>query len=177
MKTEELLDGGENKAVRSFLLMYGSGQHDIPKLRDHMELSGFDGYWPDWVANERGHLTKAGAQLWLRHLFSYENGESVPFGFITNMGQYCPNALGADVAAKERGWVPLFTHALPTPHKGAVPAGYKFLKDSTHAERSWPEDASHENGNYSNTCCHCGREFVGHKRRVVCKVCATEASK
>lgn len=37
----------------------------------------------------------------------------------------------------------------------------------------WPEDFSHENGNYQNKCCHCGVIFVGHKRRVVCKVCAT----
>jgi hypothetical protein len=60
----------------------------------------------------------------------------------------------------------------------AVPAGWKLLKDSTHAERSWPEDASHENGNYSCQCVDCGRMFGGHKRRAVCKVCAaSEAGK
>lgn len=53
----------------------------------------------------------------------------------------------------------------------AVPPGYKLLKNSTHAERSWPEDASHENGSYHCTCVNCGREFVGYKRRVVCRVC------
>lgn len=57
-----------------------------------------------------------------------------------------------------------------------APSGWKLLKDSTHDERSWPEDSSHENGNYSNSCCHCLRMFTGHKRRVVCKVCATEPS-
>lgn len=36
----------------------------------------------------------------------------------------------------------------------------------------WTEDASHENGNYSSRCCYCERTFVGHKRRVVCKLCA-----
>jgi len=36
----------------------------------------------------------------------------------------------------------------------------------------WPEDFAHENGNYDNKCCHCGRIFRGHKRRVTCKVCA-----
>lgn len=41
----------------------------------------------------------------------------------------------------------------------------------TDPERNWPEDAPHENGNYYCTCCHCGESFVGHKRRVVCKVC------
>lgn len=39
--------------------------------------------------------------------------------------------------------------------------------------RNFPEDASHENGNYSNTCYLCGREFTGHKRRITCKACET----
>jgi len=58
----------------------------------------------------------------------------------------------------------------------AVPEGWKLLKDTTHAERSWPEDSSHENGNYSNTCVHCLRGFVGHKRRPSCKMCAATPS-
>jgi len=58
----------------------------------------------------------------------------------------------------------------------AVPEGWKLLKDTTHAERSWPEDSSHENGNYSNICVHCLRGFVGHKRRPSCKVCAATPS-
>lgn len=35
----------------------------------------------------------------------------------------------------------------------------------------WPEDFSHENGNYNCICCYCDVMFVGHKRRVVCKQC------
>lgn len=38
--------------------------------------------------------------------------------------------------------------------------------------RDWPEDFSHENGNYSCQCCQCNQMFVGHKRRAVCKLCA-----
>lgn len=53
----------------------------------------------------------------------------------------------------------------------AQPAGFKLLKDTTYEERSWPEDAAHENGNYSCCCVICLRQFTGHKRRVVCKVC------
>lgn len=41
-------------------------------------------------------------------------------------------------------------------------------------KRNWPEDFSHENGMYENLCCLCKRSFLGHKRRVVCKSCATE---
>ena len=40
--------------------------------------------------------------------------------------------------------------------------------------RDWVEDFPHENGNYENKCCHCGHSFIGHKRRVVCKVCDNE---
>lgn len=36
----------------------------------------------------------------------------------------------------------------------------------------WVEDFDHENGNYWNLCCECERQFIGHKRRVVCKLCA-----
>jgi len=52
---------------------------------------------------------------------------------------------------------------------------YRWLRDTTQEERSWPEDAAHENGSYFNTCrTGCGRVFIGHKRRVTCKVCDTE---
>ncbi len=37
--------------------------------------------------------------------------------------------------------------------------------------KNWTEDFSHENGNYICTCCYCGGQFLGHKRRVVCNVC------
>lgn len=56
----------------------------------------------------------------------------------------------------------------------AIPEGYSLLKNSTHEQRSWPEDATHENGNYYCSCCVCGRQFTGHKRRVLCKVCNAE---
>jgi len=43
--------------------------------------------------------------------------------------------------------------------------------------RNWEEDYDHENGRYSNTCISCQEYFIGHKRRVTCKVCDTEAQK
>ena len=54
----------------------------------------------------------------------------------------------------------------------AVPEGYRLLKNSTHDERSWPGDSSHENGNYHCNCYACGRVFTGYKRRVACRVCS-----
>lgn len=39
--------------------------------------------------------------------------------------------------------------------------------------RDWTEDFSHENGNYNCVCTTCKKTFVGHKRRMTCKVCAT----
>ena len=41
------------------------------------------------------------------------------------------------------------------------------------ADLDWPEDAGQENGAYSCICADCGRMFVGHKRRVTCRACAT----
>lgn len=37
--------------------------------------------------------------------------------------------------------------------------------------QDWEEDRSHESGNYVNECCHCGQHFIGHKRRVSCRMC------
>lgn len=47
---------------------------------------------------------------------------------------------------------------------------HQFIKQSP---QDWPEDFSHENGNYVCTCVHCGRLFYGHKRRVTCRVCSS----
>ncbi len=35
----------------------------------------------------------------------------------------------------------------------------------------WPEDFSHDNGNYEHQCLTCGKLFVGHKARSICKKC------
>lgn len=43
--------------------------------------------------------------------------------------------------------------------------------DGNYLSCDYPEDAAHENGNYA-TKCQCGAAFIGHKRRVICKVCA-----
>jgi hypothetical protein len=60
-----------------------------------------------------------------------------------------------------------------TPQDNAQPSLAK-LKD---APGNWPEDFSHENGNYSNQCCVCHSWFMGHKRRPICKVCASPTAK
>lgn len=73
-----LLDtDGENLAVRWFLAMYGGMQSPtIEDMRRHLTASGFGGCWPEWAEQSTNgnseHLTKAGAQNWLRHLFALE---------------------------------------------------------------------------------------------------------
>jgi esterase/lipase len=73
---EALVDEeGENRAVRCFLLAYGgSVGMSVGGMRATLKRSGWDGYWPEWVvhAHPYQHLTKAGAQLWIRHLFELE---------------------------------------------------------------------------------------------------------
>lgn len=45
------------------------------------------------------------------------------------------------------------------------------LRKVTPAARNWVEDRCRENGNYSCQCVTCGSVFIGHKRRVTCKIC------
>ena len=37
--------------------------------------------------------------------------------------------------------------------------------------RNWKEDFEHENGMYMCICTRCKLDFIGHKRRLICKVC------
>ena len=72
-----LLDtDGENRAVRMFLALYGGACGvTIGKMRKHLEMAGFNGdAWPAWaaLAHDDVHLTKMGAQMWIRHLFALE---------------------------------------------------------------------------------------------------------
>ena len=62
----------------------------------------------------------------------------------------------------------------PTEPKPAPPDSRPFIRAlyGKYLPCDYPEDAENENGNYSNLCI-CGTEFIGHKRRVMCRVCAT----
>jgi len=46
----------------------------------------------------------------------------------------------------------------------------QYLKEGEKT-RDWEEDFKHENGNYQCKCIYCSEFFVGHKRRVICKIC------
>lgn len=54
------------------------------------------------------------------------------------------------------------------------PGAFHAAHGSAH---SWPEDFGGENGNYQNECVTCKALFIGHKRRLVCRLCAEEARK
>jgi hypothetical protein len=43
------------------------------------------------------------------------------------------------------------------------------------ASCDWHEDAGHENGSYYCKCLDCDADFVGHKRRHICRKCHYEA--
>jgi len=38
-------------------------------------------------------------------------------------------------------------------------------------ECDWIEDSRHENGGYFNKCMQCKDDFIGHKRRLICRKC------
>ncbi len=68
-------EDGENRALRSFLMQYGLPGLTVGAMRDHMKRSGWGGeYWPFFVSasNRDAHLTKGGAQVWIRHLLAME---------------------------------------------------------------------------------------------------------
>ena len=76
---------GENRAVRSFLMAYSCDRAlNIDAMRKHMARSGWGGCWPNWVsvAHASNHLTKGGAQSWIRYLFALESSTS-PDGKLT----------------------------------------------------------------------------------------------
>lgn len=79
MRQDLLDEDGENLAVRMFLMHYGCcNSPTVGSMREHLRLAGFDGCWPEWVGNAEGgffegHLTKGGAQDWLRYLFVLES--------------------------------------------------------------------------------------------------------
>jgi len=50
----------------------------------------------------------------------------------------------------------------------------RFVPSDVEMARCWTEDFTRENGIYSCTCSLCGEHFIGHKRRVICKVCAKQ---
>ena len=50
----------------------------------------------------------------------------------------------------------------------------KFAISSLNPEKDWKGDWRFENGNYFCTCMFCKELFTGHKRRVVCRLCAIE---
>lgn len=67
-----LEEDGENSAIRMFLSLYGGTNSVTTKrMRGHLASAGYEGCWPEW-ANEDQHLTKGGAQHWIRHLISLE---------------------------------------------------------------------------------------------------------
>jgi hypothetical protein len=70
----DLMDDGENRAVRTFLqLIYGgvTGSITTKRMQEHLEESGWEDHTPAW-AKENHTLTKEGVQMWLRFLFNLE---------------------------------------------------------------------------------------------------------
>lgn len=82
MSRNDLLDeDGENRALRSFLMQYGLPGLTVAAMAQHMRRSGWESeYWPDFarrVDNAGQHLTKAGAQIWIRHLLAMESPKNL----------------------------------------------------------------------------------------------------
>lgn len=64
--------------------------------------------------------------------------------------------------------------AFESQHRSAGESEGKPTPFPRPSDRDWTEDAPHENGNYSCLCVTCKQTFIGHKRRVQCRVCASK---
>lgn len=84
----------------------------------------------------------------------------------TDQGAYLAGLLYEDAKAA----IARAESAIETPAKVSPCAGHAVQQEAD-ASRDWPEDFPHENGQYMNTCHVCKNTFIGHKHRVVCKVC------
>ncbi len=77
MCDRELMDEeGENQAVRSFLMQYSCDRSiTVGAMLAHMNHCGWRDLAPPFALAVRPetHLTKSGAQIWIRHLLSLEN--------------------------------------------------------------------------------------------------------
>ena len=73
MRDNLVCEDGENKAVRSFLQMYGSNPTAlVSKFVHHMKSLEWDSY-PSWVDSHLNtKMTAGGAQDWIRHLIWLE---------------------------------------------------------------------------------------------------------
>ena len=74
-RTDLMDEDGENRALRSFLIQYSVPGLTVGMMRQHMASSGWSAaYCPQFVENGHHdrHLTKASAQIWIRHLLSME---------------------------------------------------------------------------------------------------------
>jgi hypothetical protein len=52
--------------------------------------------------------------------------------------------------------------------------GVAMSRKEPNSKRNWHEDYNLENGKYYNFCAICSNEFLGHKRRVICRQCFIE---
>lgn len=70
---KELIDeeDGENRAVRTFLQLYGNCQGiTIERALSHMEIHGWESECPPWAFYTQGHMTTAEAQAWIVYMLN-----------------------------------------------------------------------------------------------------------
>lgn len=147
-----------------------------------------------WAVQKNGHLQKlADLRGWgaIQNLFTdIKDAEK----FQDELGELIAKTLHDHLLSKKPGVsdeeIKEIAKAKADKHSFIDPSDAKFYREvfeeafeyfkslspqvvQSEVSGDWVEDFSHENGNYLNTCIKCDNEFKGHKRRVVCKTCAT----
>lgn len=89
---------------------------------------------------------------------------------------------GTYILGKGVGVLEAWNNACTHPTVVAFEAQHRTPEGDTQAmmpfprpsECDWTEDSPHENGNYQCQCVTCKQSFIGHKRRVQCKLCTSK---
>lgn len=86
-----LVKDGENRAVRDFLLLYAQGPtYTVGQMKELMDDLGWDDFFPKvWPTLQlTTTITKEVAQIWIRYLFSREEGKQVAWMIKTGHGTH-----------------------------------------------------------------------------------------
>jgi hypothetical protein len=117
-------EDGENRAVRAFLMHYGAPGLTVKQQRDNMRRAGWDGFWPAWTADVDGHLTKLGAQNWLRYLFDLERASGVT-GRVKLTDEQIEATAREDAGGAEIDWTNEANLFATAPQRAAFRRGVK----------------------------------------------------
>lgn len=122
-----------------------------------------------WDAGVREGLDRAPVAQPDRHVLQAEGKHPAP------CARYC-EAKAFEIEIRQLKAQFTAAPAEPTPFPNEHRGFWTKERAIDNTEGNWPEDFTHENGNYECICSACRKSFIGHKRRICCKQCAAPSA-